>query len=114
MQRHACRRLFPSLVAVTLLAGLFALPAWAGEQEVGEQATVAMAAQGDCAAAVSLLEEQNKMLSREFRQLKREMAILRQDLQKPGLPEIIGGIGYILGLCGIWAYVSSRKKAATS
>lgn len=59
---------------------------------------------------IALLQEQDKKNSREFRQLKREIAALGQQLENPGIPEIIGGIGYIFGLFGVAAYVMSRKK----
>lgn len=39
----------------------------------------------------------------------RELAKLRED-KKPGVTEIIGGIGYIIGIMGIVAYMKSRKK----
>jgi nickel transport protein len=59
---------------------------------------------------IALLQEQDKKNSREFRQLKREIAALGQQLENPGISEIIGGIGYIFGLFGVAAYVMSRKK----
>ena len=43
-------------------------------------------------------------------QVKREIAALGQQLENPGIREIMGGIGYILGLFGVAAYVASRKK----
>ena len=64
----------------------------------------------DCGEIVSLLKEQEKKLSRELRQIKREIALLKQGSQSPGLQEIFGGIGYILGLFGIAAYMISRKS----
>jgi len=59
---------------------------------------------------IALLQEQDKKNSQEFRQLKREIAALGQQLENPGISEIIGGIGYIFGLFGVAAYVMSRKK----
>jgi len=48
------------------------------------------------------------------RKLKPVMGILvklREDSEKPRLTEIIGGIGYIVGLMGIAMYLKSRRKA---
>jgi nickel transport protein len=36
--------------------------------------------------------------------------ILKSQEQKPRLQDIMGGVGYIIGLAGIVAYMSSRKK----
>lgn len=59
---------------------------------------------------IVLLQEQNKNNSRELRQIKREIAALGQQLENPGIREIMGGIGYILGLFGVAAYIMSRKN----
>jgi len=58
----------------------------------------------------SLLKEQNSKLSGELRRIQREIAALREDLGKPGLKDVFAGIGYIFGLFGVAAYVSSRRK----
>lgn len=63
-----------------------------------------------CEQVITLLQEQKRSTSREFRQLKREVAALSQKIEKPGISEILGGIGYILGIFGVAAYVMSRKK----
>lgn len=52
---------------------------------------------------------QSKEFSQEMRQIKREIALLRQSIEKPGLKEIFSGIGYILGLFGIAFYFGSKK-----
>ncbi len=45
------------------------------------------------------------------KKLKPIMKILAEtQTQKPSLPEIIGGIGYILGLMGVGAYFHYRRK----
>ena len=59
---------------------------------------------------IVLLQEQDKKNSHDLRQIKREIAALGQQLENPGIREIMGGIGYILGLFGVAAYVASRKK----
>jgi hypothetical protein len=58
----------------------------------------------------SLLAEQNSALSRELRRIQREIAALRADLDKPGLQDVFGGIGYIFGLFGTAAFVASRRR----
>jgi hypothetical protein len=65
---------------------------------------------GQCQELVALLAEQDQKYSREFRQIKRDIASLSQQVAEPGMREILGGIGYIFGLLGIAAYVASRKK----
>ena len=67
----------------------------------------------NCADAVTLLQTQNKKTSQELRMIKREIAALREELSKPGLNEIFGGIGYILGFLGIIFYFQARKQSGT-
>lgn len=55
------------------------------------------------------LAQNEQKLSTELRQVKREVALLGQKLDKPGISDIFSGIGYILGLFGAAALVSSRK-----
>lgn len=59
---------------------------------------------------ISQLQEQNRRISKDLHRIRRELAALRADLDKPGLNDIFGGIGYIFGLFGVAAYVSSRRK----
>lgn len=59
---------------------------------------------------VLLLKEQNNRLNSELRRVQREIAALRADLNKPGLKDVFSGIGYILGLFGVAAFVASRRK----
>jgi nickel transport protein len=65
---------------------------------------------GSCPEIVALLKEENGKLSGELRRIQREIAALRADLEKPSLPEIFAGIGYILGLFGTAAFVASRRR----
>ena len=60
--------------------------------------------------AMALLKEQNNRLSNDIRRIHREIAALRADLDKPDIKDIFGGIGYILGLCGVAALVAARRK----
>ena len=59
---------------------------------------------------ITLLKEQNNKLSGELRRIQREIAALRADLDKPGLKDVFSGIGYILGIFGVAAFVSARRK----
>ncbi|MGL1861286.1 MAG: hypothetical protein OCC46_02050 [Pseudodesulfovibrio sp.] len=52
--------------------------------------------------------EVETIVRRELEPVKRMLADLSQS--GPGVTEIIGGIGYILGLFGIVAYMKSRKS----
>jgi len=68
------------------------------------------AAPAECAIILERIDEQHQALSKDLRRLHRELAALKADQNKPGLTEIIGGIGWIIGLFGTAAYVSSRRK----
>jgi hypothetical protein len=61
-------------------------------------------------AIAALFKEQNSKLSGELRRIQREIAALRADMDKPGLKDVLGGIGYIFGLFGVAAYVAARRK----
>jgi hypothetical protein len=102
-------RIFGGLVMVLV----FASSPMAGELvSSSEQAAAVPAANSDqCQEVLTLLVEQDKKNSLEFRQIKRDIAALTQQVAAPGMSEILGGIGYILGLFGVAAYVASRKKA---
>lgn len=63
----------------------------------------------DCPSLAAQITEDNLRLREELRQVKRELALLNQNLEKPGMREIIAGIGSILGLFGASALVSARR-----
>jgi hypothetical protein len=67
----------------------------------------------NCAEVVALLNTQNNKISRELRMIKREIAALKEALSEPGLGEIFGGIGYIMGFLGIIFYFQARKQSRT-
>ena len=67
----------------------------------------------NCAEVVDLLKTQNNKISGELRMVKREIAALKEALSKPGLDEIFGGIGYIMGFLGIIFYFQARKQSRT-
>ena len=68
---------------------------------------------GDCRTLAAGIEEQSRKLSQELRQIKREIAALNQNLERPGVREVMAGIGYILGLFGVAALVASRRDKAS-
>jgi nickel transport protein len=35
---------------------------------------------------------------------------MEQKMKSPGVAELIGGIGWIFGMVGVWAYFISRKR----
>lgn len=51
-----------------------------------------------------------KVVSREVAPLKEEILRLNQKLSRPGMTEIFGGLGYIVGLVGVTLWAGSRKK----
>ena len=50
-------------------------------------------------------------LDRRIDPLTREVALLRQD--NPSIRDIIGGIGYIVGLMGLFLYFRARREGGT-
>ena len=66
----------------------------------------------DCPSLAAQVVEDNRRLREELRQVKRELALLNQNLDKPGMREIITGIGFILGLFGAAALVGARRQGA--
>ncbi len=52
----------------------------------------------------------DRTLERKLRPIKNILLQLQESSSKPGISEILGGIGYILGLMGIAMYFKSRRK----
>jgi hypothetical protein len=98
--------LFIYLPTVSLAADEISTPA---DSEV-EVIPMSQTAPDSCAEAIVLLRKQNAQISREFRQVKRDIAFLTASVSKPGIKEVFGGIGYILGFLGIIFYFQSRKQ----
>ncbi|WP_093393158.1 bZIP transcription factor [Thermodesulforhabdus norvegica] len=61
-----------------------------------------------CDSISDELHKQNEALHREIRQLKREILMLRQEVSSPDVRDIIGGIGFVFGLCGVGFYFHAR------
>lgn len=65
---------------------------------------------GTCREIMARLKEQEARLTLELRTIKREIAALNQAVEKPGVRDAVAGIGYIVGLFGIAAFMASRGK----
>lgn len=76
-----------------------------------EKTTVTQPSVESCSDLAQLLVRQEEKTSREFKQLKRDVAALSQQIEEPGLREILGGVGYIFGIFGVAAYVASRRQS---
>jgi hypothetical protein len=66
-----------------------------------------------CSELAQLLVRQEEKTSRELKQIKRDLAALSQQFEEPGVREILGGVGYILGIFGVAAYVASRRQSGS-
>lgn len=64
----------------------------------------------DSLQLLAALQAQQKEIHQELRAIKREMAALKVAVQEPDFKDILGGIGYILGIFGIAYYVQARRK----
>ena len=96
------------LATMLLLVGcLFLVTPVAAE----EKAAVVPPTVESCGDLAIILARQEEKTSREFKQLKRDLAALGQKIEEPGLREILGGVGYILGIFGVAAYVASRRQS---
>jgi cobalt/nickel transport system permease protein len=77
----------------------------------GHRAQFALAASPDRVEIRGEAVEQmvEKAVDEKLRPLRREVAALRQAAQRPGVTEILGGIGYIIGLMGLALYFKYRR-----
>ncbi len=106
-----------SIIPVTL-AMLFLVQPSSGQacepdpgREENRAASAAMAGKAcSCQEALALLEGQNKKIFDELRGIKRDIAALNQSIAEPGISAAMAGIGYILGLFGVAAFMASRRK----
>jgi len=107
----AKKQVAASFLGIAMIFFLASSPMAEGPAGPSEQAPEAPATNlSQCPEIVALLAEQDQKNSREFRQIKRDIAALAQQVAEPGMREIFGGVGYILGLFGVAAYVAARKK----
>ena len=54
------------------------------------------------------------VIDRKLKPMERMLVKLQESSGKPGITEIIGGIGYIIGILGIVAYFKARKGMKTN
>lgn len=104
---------------IMLKAGMGHQDAWTvkaaeygGSSAIEEEQAPSEQAGGESAATVdnARLEELTASIKAlEHRVAEISEAMARQTDSGPGLTEIIGGIGYILGLIGVAAYMRSRR-----
>ncbi|GAB6137086.1 hypothetical protein [Halanaerobaculum tunisiense] len=55
-------------------------------------------------------EQLQSIIHQEVKPLKRRIAQLQSKKQSPGVTEILGGLGYILGLAGIALYFKAHQR----
>lgn len=84
--------------------GTQAAPAPAPEGPAG------LAAGGGSGQFPALPDKLDEALDRKLAPLVAEVRRLRKAQERPGITEILGGIGYIVGLAGLAAYLAYRKK----
>lgn len=94
MSGLAKKLLTPSLAAALLFYCL-ASPVLAQEEQID-----------------SSLQQENQLLQRRVRRLEAQVAAMRAELNQPHASQVIGGIGYIVGIFGgvAW-YVAVRRKS---
>ena len=63
---------------------------------------------GDCSGDMEALVD--AAVKARMAPLRAEISRLRAASERPGITEIIGGIGYIIGLAGIWLYFRKKNK----
>jgi nickel transport protein len=54
------------------------------------------------------------VIDRKLKPMERMLVKLQESSGKPGITEIVGGIGYIIGILGIVAYFKARKGMKTN
>lgn len=88
------------------LAALILLIPALSTAETGPKASQPAAAELYAEQAV---EQYTKILN-ELRLIKREIAQLKQVQAKPGIKDLVAGVGFIFGLFGAAAFVASRRR----
>lgn len=71
-------------------------------------ASVATAQEVESPAEDALVEIMRELLHQELAPIRRDLAALQH--AGPGVTEIIGGIGYIVGIAGLASYIMRRRK----
>ena len=63
-------------------------------------------------APLAELQKDNVALRRQVQRLKQQVSAQREELNSPGLTEIAGGIGYIVGIFGLFGWKAARKQSS--
>jgi len=79
------------------------------EKEQGFAAAEESAAEKPESVKVIRDERLRSILRQELSPLRKELAELREN--RISIRDVLGGLGYILGLFGIWAYTASRRES---
>jgi len=109
-----------SILALSFLLSLILLminPASGYSQDTASSTgteDIALSENVSCSDLIDLLTRQQQNTSRELRLIKRDIAALNQKLEKPGIKDIVAGVGFILGLFGIGALIISRGNKQDS
>ncbi len=94
-------------VLFALAVMVLLMPRWGSAHGVGLHAPE----EGGTAAYEEAVEARSdEEARRKIESLSKEIERLREEAERPGLTEIIGGIGWIMGILGIAAYIKSRRK----
>lgn len=57
------------------------------------------------------LQQENVSLQRQVKRLEAQVEAMRDEMNTPGVVQIFSGIGYIVGLFGVAAWVAAGKKS---
>ena len=60
---------------------------------------------------VAQLQQENASLQRQVKRLEAQVTAMREELNTPDATQIVGGIGYIVGIFGIAGWIAARKKS---
>jgi nickel transport protein len=56
------------------------------------------------------LQQENAALKRQVKRLETKVDALHQELSSPDATQVIGGVGYIVGVFGVAAWIAARKQ----
>ena len=82
-------------------------PSEVSKQRAGQMEEVA--AEGVVVSSKEIEQVVSKVLDRKLQPIKNILLKMQEEASRPGMTEIMGGIGYILGIMGIVLYFKSRR-----
>jgi hypothetical protein len=62
-------------------------------------------------ATIDQLQQENTSLQLKVKRLERQVSAMREEMNTPDATQIIGGIGYIVGIFGVCGWIAARKKS---